>query len=229
MSRVVSMLCAALLLCSAGCDRLGQDGCLSDTECKGDRTCSEGVCVGPALGLTGDLMQPSMAGAAAEQPVGDGDDAGADADPASTAADASLTSDAGATAKPAPGPVPQPDEEYICEPGGPGACQNDNDCVLIRDGSAKDTAKTCGIECATSVNASCAKDCIQMRTPIGDACADCLDLFFDCILSQCLGPCASGTAEQCAQCSRDKPAGNSCSDQWYACSGTSENPDYVSQ
>jgi len=228
MKRFASLLCAALL-CSAGCDRLGQDGCLSDTECKGARTCSQGVCVEAALGPTGDLMQPSMAGALAEQPPIDGDDAGADTEPPSTASDASVTADAGATANPPAGHVPQPDEEYICEPGGPGACQNDADCALIRDGSAKDTAKTCGIECATSVNPSCAKDCIQSRTTIGDACASCLDAFFDCILSQCLGPCASGTAEECAQCSRDKPAGNSCSDQWYACSGTSENPDYVSE
>jgi hypothetical protein len=40
----------ALALCFLGCSSSEEDGCSSDTDCKGDRVCESGKCVSPSGG-----------------------------------------------------------------------------------------------------------------------------------------------------------------------------------
>jgi hypothetical protein len=130
---------------------------------------------------------------------------------------------------PDPEPAPIFAGKYLCDPTGAAACQNPSDCPIIVDPAAEEAAKQCGIGCVTSLNPACAQDCILAETALSQACTGCLDAFFNCLIAQCLGPCVSGTAEDCAECGRTRPARNSCSAQWYACSGTELNPDYQGQ
>lgn len=227
------------LLAAGACADFAGDGCTSDRECKLGRTCAEGICVDPAVAppladVTGAAGQEGLPPDAS--PLDDAAPTLAPTTGTSTPSTSESQASAPSAMDPAPAAEPAPAEppardtsgiEFLCVPGGSGACQNETDCPVIEDGSGKATAQQCGIECATSLVAGCAEQCILDRTTLTEPCAGCLGAFFDCILSTCLGPCVSGTAEDCAQCSRTRPVGNTCSDQWYGCSGTELNPEYV--
>lgn len=217
---------ALLVIC--GCADFAADACTDDGQCKLGRVCAQGVCVDP--NVEAPLAAPTGA-------AGQDDRGPADAGATTHLATASSPTEPEPTA-PAPEDAPPTVAEampardtshieFLCTPGGAGACQNATDCPVIEDGSGKDVAKQCGIECATSLVAGCAEQCILERTELTQPCASCLDAFFDCILSNCLAVCISGSEQECTDCSRTRPAGNTCSDQWYACSGTELNASYT--
>jgi len=120
-------------------------------------------------------------------------------------------------------------QEYFCEPTGEAACENDTDCPLLEDGSAKQEAIACGKAClGTPPEDNCTENCIVERLETTPKCADCLDLFFTCISQRCIAECGFGTNAECTQCSRNEPTPEeSCSAGFFECSGAVLNPDYV--
>ena len=144
---------------------------------------------------------------------------------------------------PSPGPGSQPDadaggggdaavnttQEYFCDPAGEAACENDTDCPLVENGSAKAKATECGKAClGTPAEDLCTENCIvdQLHTTRG--CAGCLDVFFSCLFERCVAPCLTGTPAECTTCSRNEPTPEtSCSGGFFVCSGAVLNPDYV--
>lgn len=121
--------------------------------------------------------------------------------------------------------LPAANPEYFCDPHGDGACQNCSDCQKVESGEAKAAAKACGTDCGT--DRDCATRCVKDRINPSDACTACLVDLYDCLINNCLVECV-GSSEQCSQCSSDKKGsdGLSCSDKWFACSGTEKNPSY---
>ena len=120
-------------------------------------------------------------------------------------------------------------QEYFCDPAGDAVCQNETDCPLIEDGSAKVEAIDCGKAClGTKPEENCTEDCIVERVATTRDCANCLDEFFACIFERCVRECIAGTDAECTECSRNKPdPETSCSGGFFVCSGAVLNPDYV--
>ncbi len=121
--------------------------------------------------------------------------------------------------------LPATNPEFFCDPTGDGPCQNCHDCQQIESGAAKTAAKDCGVSCGTDRN--CTTSCVNDRIGATPACTECLADFYDCLISTCLVECL-GAADVCTTCSRTKKDVNglSCSDKWFACSGTELNPNF---
>lgn len=120
-------------------------------------------------------------------------------------------------------------QEYFCDPAGQAVCENDTDCPLVENGTAKAEALTCGKDClGTPPEDECTSKCIIEHLHTTPECTECLDAFFTCILGRCLLECAGGASEACTECSRNKPTPDeSCSAAFFACSGAVLNPDFV--
>src|SRR5262245_10642968 len=123
---------------------------------------------------------------------------------------------------------PPPNPEFLCQPTGAGACQSCNDCRQIEDGSAKTASAQCGAACIGATSPSCTRDCLHRKTTLSDGCITCLDMYFQCLLQNCLAECSGGTPAQCTTCSRNKPSAGagSCSGALEQCSGATANPSY---
>jgi hypothetical protein len=121
--------------------------------------------------------------------------------------------------------LPEPNPEFICDPTGSGPCQNCHDCQQIESGAAKTAAKECGTSCGTDRN--CTTSCVTDRVQASPACTECLADFYDCLIGTCLAECVIG-GDLCTSCSRTKQDENglTCSDKWFACSGTELNPNF---
>lgn len=115
--------------------------------------------------------------------------------------------------------------EYLCDPNGAGACQNCHDCQQIESGVAKKAATDCGTSCGS--DKACASKCVKDRVGATDECTTCLTSFYDCLVTTCLAECIAG-GSVCTDCSRNKRGadGATCSDKWFACSGTERNPNF---
>jgi hypothetical protein len=112
--------------------------------------------------------------------------------------------------------------EFSCAPNGDLACNNCGDCRQIIDGSAKEAASTCGVQCGGS--RSCAASCLETSTTLSAPCSGCLLDFFDCIVGNCLANCLGTTPEACTECARTHPSPTaSCSMALEACSGAQSN------
>lgn len=121
--------------------------------------------------------------------------------------------------------LPEPNPEFLCDPTGDAPCQNCHDCQQIESGAAKTAAKECGTSCGT--DSACATACVKDRVGATDACTTCLTDFYDCLIATCLVECLAGS-DPCSSCSRTKKdsAGATCTDKWFACSGTEINPNF---
>ena len=125
--------------------------------------------------------------------------------------------------------IPTPNNaEFLCDPTGLGACQNCGDCTLVEDGTAQRVAAMCGTQCSGSSSQTCARDCLTHNSTLTGGCADCLNVYFNCLVAHCLAQCIGGASQACTDCSRTQPMpGPSCSDALLGCSGITRNPSYM--
>lgn len=104
-----------------------------------------------------------------------------------------------------------------CEPGGGGACTNDDDCPKVESGEIRMSAQGCGLGCLEDDDpATCAVTCIVMETDASAACAACYAGTVKCATDNCLAQCGADPAsDECNQCQID----SGCRTEFDACSG----------
>jgi hypothetical protein len=104
-----------------------------------------------------------------------------------------------------------------CDPGGGGACTNDDDCPKVETGEIRVAAQGCGLGCLEDDDpATCAVTCIVMETDASAACSACYAGLVKCATDNCLADCSADPAgDACNQCQVE--AG--CRSDFDACSG----------
>ena len=104
-----------------------------------------------------------------------------------------------------------------CTPGGGGACQNDVDCIVVENASARMTAQSCGMDCVQNMDPGmCAVGCIVDTIEISQGCAACYAALVGCAFDFCLAQCGTDAAsDECNQCQID----SGCRANFDSCSG----------
>ncbi|HEX6275972.1 MAG TPA: hypothetical protein VFZ53_23190, partial [Polyangiaceae bacterium] len=93
-----------------------------------------------------------------------------------------------------------------CTPGGGGACQNEQDCPVVRAGTAREATQTCGLGCQQDPDpATCTVTCVAMDTGLTASCATCYALLADCARQNCLSECSTDPdSSACIECQIDE-------------------------
>ena len=104
-----------------------------------------------------------------------------------------------------------------CSPTGGGACQNDQDCPLVRSGVARSSSQTCALDCLDEADPEmCTLLCVPDQTGLTTECSECYAALVGCAVEACPMECDTAPAtEECIQCSDE--AG--CVDEFDPCSG----------
>jgi hypothetical protein len=113
-------------------------------------------------------------------------------------------------------------ENVECTPGEGGSCQNETDCVVVENGEARLSARTCGLGCQQDMDpATCAVTCIVDDIEISQACATCYAALVGCAAMLCPGECGTNPAsDECTQCQIDE----GCRASFDSCSGLTTVP-----
>jgi hypothetical protein len=109
-----------------------------------------------------------------------------------------------------------------CTPGGGGACQNDDDCPIVEEGTAREEAQDCGLDCQADPDPGmCSVGCIVMNTGLTAGCSACYAGLVGCVAENCLAQCSSNPdSSACVQCQVDE----GCRATFDTCSGLDTVP-----
>jgi hypothetical protein len=97
---------------------------------------------------------------------------------------------------------------------GEGACTNEADLAALQANDVYAIVPDCAMGCLAGGGEGCVADCVQEKTGISDACAQCFQETVDCTLANCLSEClADPNGAPCAACQDEKcgPAFDECS------------------
>lgn len=133
-------------------------------------------------------------------------------------ADAGAGGAAGASAD--PGAAGMTMDPPACDPTGEGACQNEQDCAVIVDGSATKAGKSCGLNCVADENRKdCVTSCFVETAHTSVECSTCYGALLDCVIENCFSVCATASdSQECVDC-RDE---NGCDPEFRSCTGAPE-------
>jgi hypothetical protein len=111
-----------------------------------------------------------------------------------------------------------PNDNVGCDPEGATACQNEQDCAFVIDGTARIEAGECGKGCIGQEE-SCARDCLLGVLEMTDECAGCYADTVNCSIMNCAAKCIADTeAQQCKDCQVEF----GCREAFNTCSGLPE-------
>ncbi|RYZ08210.1 MAG: hypothetical protein EOO73_09105 [Myxococcales bacterium] len=107
-----------------------------------------------------------------------------------------------------------------CDPAEATTCQNDTDCDFVIDGTARSAAQDCGkMDCLTSEDPDCARECILEKLDMTSDCAACYADFVGCTIQNCVAACIGDPdSDECHECQETE----GCRPTFDACSGLPE-------
>jgi hypothetical protein len=108
-----------------------------------------------------------------------------------------------------------------CTPGGGGACQNEDDCPAVMDGTARSAAQMCGFDCQQNDDpATCTVTCIVDTAETSAACSTCYAALVGCASEKCLVECQTPASDACTECQIEE----GCRTDFDTCSGLDTVP-----
>lgn len=158
------------------------------------------------------LVTLSLAGCGDDDDGGDGNTGGTGA---TNATGGTSQGEAGEDSTPVGG---APTGNVGCDPAEATTCQNEMDCPVVVDGTARMTAGVCGQGCLGEEE-SCAIDCITNEIDISPDCATCYAQTVQCSVENCLEECLADTeSDECKLCQVQ----SGCREAFNTCSGLPE-------